>query len=185
MNISQFRKDTLRTLPNLGSTLLNSLHMTVGIMTEISEIQSAFEKAKQVDGQMDIVNLSEEWADVMWYMANYANIHNLKINDADVYEYEIHRDFWPEMIISSGDLLDLDKKYLAYGKEPSLEKRQIIFTHLNYYVIKFALFYNINIEETLERNINKLKTRYPEKFDVEKAINRNLEEERLVLEGKK
>lgn len=185
MNIEQFRKDTLRTLPDLGSLLHNSLHMTVGIMTEVSEIQSAFEKAKYLDGQIDNVNLAEEWADVMWYMANYANIHGLRIYDKAAENYDIHRDFWPEIIIHSGDLLDLDKKYLAYGKEPEHEKRQFIFDSLNYYVVKFANFYNIDIEETLERNINKLKTRYPEKFDVEKAVNRNLEEERLVLEGKK
>lgn len=38
-------------------------------------------------------------------------------------------------------------------------------------------------EETLERNIEKLKARYPDKFDSNKAINRDTNKERKILEG--
>jgi len=37
----------------------------------------------------------------------------------------------------------------------------------------------------MERNINKLKARYPDKFSQEKALNRNLDIERDILEGEK
>ena len=36
----------------------------------------------------------------------------------------------------------------------------------------------------LQRNIDKLKARYPDKFSQEKALNRNLDKERDILEGK-
>ena len=37
--------------------------------------------------------------------------------------------------------------------------------------------------ETMNKNIAKLKARYPEKFSKEKALNRDLEKEREILEG--
>jgi pyruvate,water dikinase len=40
---------------------------------------------------------------------------------------------------------------------------------------------NINIENILDTNIEKLKARYGEKFTSERAINRNLEKEREIL----
>ena len=40
----------------------------------------------------------------------------------------------------------------------------------------------VSFEEIQERNIEKLKARYGEKFTDEKAINRNLETERSILE---
>ena len=39
-----------------------------------------------------------------------------------------------------------------------------------------------NIEDILQTNINKLQSRYPEKFTTEKALNRNLNVEREILE---
>lgn len=41
-----------------------------------------------------------------------------------------------------------------------------------------------NWDEILERNIAKLRKRYPEKFTSDNAINRDLEAERNILEGK-
>ena len=38
--------------------------------------------------------------------------------------------------------------------------------------------------QAMDANIAKLRKRYPEKFDTEKALNRNLKEERKALEGK-
>jgi len=40
----------------------------------------------------------------------------------------------------------------------------------------------IDFYKQLDKNINKLKARYPDKFDSDKAINRNLEVERKTLE---
>jgi hypothetical protein len=48
----------------------------------------------------------------------------------------------------------------------------------------YVNFYEINLEECFEKNIAKLKARYGEKFSSEMAINRDLETERNILEGK-
>jgi hypothetical protein len=40
------------------------------------------------------------------------------------------------------------------------------------------------MEELLQTNIDKLKARYPEKFTENDALNRDLNKERNILEGK-
>ena len=42
--------------------------------------------------------------------------------------------------------------------------------------------FNINLEDSFDININKLKARYGDKFSSERAINRDLETEREILE---
>jgi hypothetical protein len=44
--------------------------------------------------------------------------------------------------------------------------------------------YDIDIEKSFDVNIDKLRARYGDKFSSEKAINRDLETERNILEGK-
>jgi NTP pyrophosphatase (non-canonical NTP hydrolase) len=41
----------------------------------------------------------------------------------------------------------------------------------------------LNLEDTLDKNINKLKARFPNKFSEERAIKRSLSTERGILEG--
>ena len=43
--------------------------------------------------------------------------------------------------------------------------------------------YGISSEEYMEKNILKLKARYPDKFENTLALNRNLEVERNILEA--
>lgn len=175
MQLEQYRKETLRTLPDLGSRLNNSLHMTVGIMTEITEIQEAFDHH-----YLDTVNLSEEVADILWYSSNYANIHDLHfINNGTIYKKSIFGD----LLKYAGNLLDIDKKEFAYGKKVEPLFRQYQFGMFWGSLWRFAEYYRIDLEEAMERNIAKLRARYPEKFDTEKAINRDLKTERKILEG--
>lgn len=52
-----------------------------------------------------------------------------------------------------------------------------------WYIALLLRQYNWSFEEVMDLNIAKLRKRYPEKFTQENAINRNLEEERTILEG--
>lgn len=184
MNILQYREETKRTLPDLSSTLLNSLHMTVGIMTELGEIAEAFSEPSE--GGLDIVNLKEEIADASWYLANYANIHNLVFPEVTEQDLIVFEDEWTfgKILSYGGKLLDFDKKLLAYGKVIDEDKRKDVFNNLYLYILLFCKLYDINIEEGYDRNIAKLRLRFPDKFDAEKAINRDTTAERVVLEGK-
>ena len=46
----------------------------------------------------------------------------------------------------------------------------------------FCKVNNIDVKSILDTNIEKLKARYGEKFSSDRAINRNLEKERMILE---
>ncbi len=58
------------------------------------------------------------------------------------------------------------------------------FGDLNWYEAIGVDAIDTTFEEVLERVIAKLRARYPEKFTNENAINRDLDKERQVLEGK-
>jgi NTP pyrophosphatase (non-canonical NTP hydrolase) len=54
---------------------------------------------------------------------------------------------------------------------------------LNWYQAILCDANNLDWERLLDRGIEKLRVRFPDKFDANRAINRNLESERKALEG--
>lgn len=116
MEIQEYQLKASRTNVKLDSLLTENLHMTLGMVTEASEIADVFKKHIAYKKEIDYVNVKEEIGDQMWYIANMCNING-----------------W-------------------------------------------------DLREILDTNIKKLESRYPEKFSEDKAINRNLEKERKILE---
>lgn len=188
MKLEQYRKETLRTMPDLGSRTFDSLHMTVGMITELGEINDALETTEDM---VDIVNLSEEIADLRWYMSNYANLYSFEFKDTpqipcsagELIQWEDYEDAYFDMMKYTILLLDMDKKSFAYGKSFQTAYRIDIFTYLNNAFLHFAKYWSIDLEEAMELNIAKLRARFPDKFDTDKAINRDLDVERKILEG--
>ena len=75
-----------------------------------------------------------------------------------------------------GELLDLVKKLLFQGKEPTPEMREKIKLELGdvmWYVQQILLAMNWELHEVLAENTKKLSGRYPEGFSVEKSENRS------------
>ena len=72
----------------------------------------------------------------------------------------------------SGEAIDIVKKHLAQGHELDREKLIKELGDIAWYLAEMATVLDITLEEVLERNIEKLKKRYPEGFDKEKSINR-------------
>ena len=74
-----------------------------------------------------------------------------------------------------GELLDLVKKLLFQGKEPTPELREKIKLELGdvmWYVQQVLIWGGWSLEEVLAENTKKLSGRYPEGFSVEKSENR-------------
>lgn len=81
----------------------------------------------------------------------------------------------------AGEFMDMLKKHIMYGVP--LDEVNLIeeLGDGNWYegiALDTLMF---SMAETLHRNIAKLKKRFPEKFNEEDALNRNLEQERMVL----
>ena len=74
-----------------------------------------------------------------------------------------------------GELLDIVKKILFQGKEPTPELREKIKLELGdvmWYVQQVLISMRWSLEEVLAENTKKLSGRYPEGFSTEKSENR-------------
>jgi NTP pyrophosphatase (non-canonical NTP hydrolase) len=80
------------------------------------------------------------------------------------------------------ELSDVFKKHLAYGKDIDWVNIKEELGDLMWYIANFCNINDIDIEEVMQTNIDKLRVRYPEKFTQENALNRDLETERKILE---
>lgn len=101
----------------------------------------------------------------------------LRNNDVD----NVHMLFG--IITEVGELMDAFKKNMAYGKDIDWVNVEEEIGDLMWYIAGFCNINDMDLEEILQKNVDKLKARYPEKFSKEKAINRDLEKERRILEG--
>lgn len=87
------------------------------------------------------------------------------------------------MQTESAEFSDALKKYVFYGKELDLVNLKEELGDMMWYMAIAFDALGTTFEEEQSRVINKLKTRYPDKFTSEAAENRNLAEERRVLEA--
>jgi hypothetical protein len=171
-----------RTNPDLGSPVLNSVHMSMGMASETYELVEAF-------GKEDEVNVGEEIADKLWYLAGYITVNKLDLD----FEFKTTREslFFAgeqestgaDMVVYESMLLDFDKKWLAYGKTKDMGVVKQVVTSLFKSYNNLILTKNIDASLIMSNNINKLKIRFPDKFTTENAINRDLESERRELEN--
>lgn len=88
------------------------------------------------------------------------------------------------MCTESGEFIDALKKHIFYGKPLDYVNLEEELGDLMWYVAIAANALDADLGEIMDRNIQKLKTRYPNKFTSEDAINRDIAAERAVLEGK-
>lgn len=93
----------------------------------------------------------------------------------------------------AGELLDAFKKKIYYGKHLDLVNIAEEIGDLFWYINGMIDYLNshpsrpygspaITWESIMENNIEKLRSRYPQKFTEEKAINRDISSERTLLE---
>lgn len=70
----------------------------------------------------------------------------------------------------SGEAIDIVKKWFAHGH--ALDKEKLIkeLGDVAWYLAEAATALDVNLEDILQGNIDKLKKRYPEGFETEKSI---------------
>jgi len=134
MDWQQYEKDSERTekkFPEgnvLDSMQMELLHSAIGISTESGEILDAFKKHLIYGKDLDIINLTEELGDIMWYVAIMTrylknltgatleddilelNIDKLKARYPDKFteEYALNRDLEKERGVLEGDTTSTD-----------------------------------------------------------------------------
>lgn len=82
----------------------------------------------------------------------------------------------------AGELIDILKKYLIYGKQIDITNIIEEVGDILWYIAIISDSLGISIETIMEKNINKLQKRYKNKFSEIDAIERNTNKERKALE---
>lgn len=168
------------------------LHGAMGLSSELAEIQEMAEKPS-----IDAVNLKEEMGDLFWYMGIV--VDELQLDSEKVFthndtggivafstneqrtalQFNVNK-----LVIAVGILTDLLKKSIMYGKElniPGIEER---LQHIDYHINQSLRYYGQTSAGARDRNIEKLKKRYGQKFTEAAALERDLAAERAILEKK-
>lgn len=87
------------------------------------------------------------------------------------------------LVTESGEVADAIKKHIGYGKELDIVNIKEEFGDLFWYLAVGCKIFGFDHNEIWNTNIEKLKTRYPDKYSDQAAIYRDLVAERTVLEG--
>lgn len=165
------------------------LHGIIGLSSELAEVQEMVEKPR-----LDAVNLKEEMGDLYWYMG--VIIDELKLDPEQIFRHndvgaivdfngsvtlqaQIHG-----MVKSVGIATDFLKKTILYGKDLSIPAVENELVKLDYYINYSLRLFGQTSAGARERNIEKLRARYGEKFTEAAALERNLAAERAILEQK-
>jgi len=85
------------------------------------------------------------------------------------------------MVTELGEITDLFKKKLAYNKYFSQEQLIDETGDLLFYLSEFIRFNKMDIGVILQKNCDKLRVRFPDKFDSARAISPDKNEEMKVF----
>ena len=72
----------------------------------------------------------------------------------------------------AGEAIDIVKKHLHQGHKLDKDKLVKELGDIAWYLAETATALDVSLEDVLERNIDKLKARYPEGFSTERSVNR-------------
>jgi NTP pyrophosphatase (non-canonical NTP hydrolase) len=180
--------------------LLRKLHFAIGLASELEEFQEALEYAEDDKNELAEaeVLVREELGDFFWYLAGLLNVLDKTL--ATVIGDALDEAFcWPRgsvkepgaefdvilngLCVFVGRIADRVKKEVFYGKP---EEDQVLYEQLML-LTRQLLFIcqvtGINPNEVIQTNIDKLATRYPDKFTEGDALDRDKDAEMEALGG--
>ena len=175
MTLKEFQRDSKRTAPfnaepqnkqELWNILANYSCGLVGEHLEYELELSKVDINDSEDVSEDILDKVEsEIGDVMHYAVNLLTILDHEFDESLLKEEVTMLDVTEAL----KDILELHKKYIYHGHEFEKDK----FIDAVYVIISvFNNLYGELLGGILEKNIEKLKKRYPDKFTVEDSIAR-------------
>lgn len=77
----------------------------------------------------------------------------------------------------SGEAIDIVKKWLAQGHELDKEHLAKELGDIAWYLAEAATALDLSLEEILQANIDKLKKRYPEGFEIQRSTHREKDDQ--------
>lgn len=164
MRLHDYQKLALQTLNSKENQLLHSI---LGISGEVAEV---------IKDQHDKANTLQEIGDTLWYIAIGCDDLECDMEDLDL-DWENGEYLTDDLVVQSGILTDRIKRTMFYKTELPKELMLKCFGCLIVTLGHLAQEHGSTLEYCMEKNIAKLKTRYPEGFSEERAVNRNVTKE--------
>lgn len=175
LDLKWYQEGAKRTMASLESQQDDIHHMNLGMFGEFGEITEIVKKVFAYGKELDKAHLAEEIGDMWWYIANFYTIIKEEFvipnfSDFKTLALEKSKEEAVDVIISK-----MDPFVVAANVS---EKGPGVLISMSKEIIDA---FELDLESILQNNLDKLKVRYPEKFDADKAINRDLEKENKVL----
>lgn len=151
------------------------LHAAMGLCTETGELYEVESDQHEI----------EEVGDICWYLALAfdslgASFEEAPILSEEAFVKQVRGEEGVESLtIYATELLDLVKKQVFYGRQIDRNTAIDLLVMMKN-IIHFGLELgdsDLTLQAVLDANVRKLKTRYPEKFSEEAAVNRNVDAE--------
>jgi NTP pyrophosphatase (non-canonical NTP hydrolase) len=79
MKLNEYVKWTGNTCAKLETPQLDDIHMIFGMITETGELTDAYKKNLAYGTPLDMVNVSEEIGDLMFYIASFCRMNKLDL----------------------------------------------------------------------------------------------------------
>lgn len=157
------------------------LHGLMGMCTEAGEFIDALKRHLYYGKELDTVNLLEEVGDLCWYLAIICDVMDLNFEEEVDKAMALNDDTEcrPLLFVASelnavcgGNLVTMTTQGQPHVVTP-------LFVLIDELIDELEGSWT----EICDKNIAKLKARYGEKFDAHKALNRDTDAEREILEG--
>jgi NTP pyrophosphatase (non-canonical NTP hydrolase) len=147
------------------------LHSRLGVITELGELIDIYKKHIYYGKPLDLVHVGEEIGDCFWYIGLGFNVCGI-IAANPKQDVPVHG---TDMVA----MLELGMHIFTNPEIAYEDRLQYIFKTM-LIIIKVT---GLDYQEILDKNLAKLRKRYGDSFDADRAINRNLEAEREVLDA--
>lgn len=179
INYSNYVQHAMRTNSDTVGTYnvpQDLIHSALGLSDELVELDQAFDKA-------DKVNIIEEISDIMWFTALACNEVGVSLRtpltlpDNNIQQARL------DLRDDINSFVSIIKRWYAYGKEPNMQDLAFSISQIVSSFTWLSLSLDEDPCEIMQKNIDKLAVRFPDKFTPEAANNRDTDKERKVLES--
>lgn len=190
MNRIQYAEACKRTSKGLNTKNERLSNFALGLVGEASELNELINyDAWQGKKLITKISICKESGDVFWYMFRLVSIFGddydsfiLAAQPLDFIPYTPYYDYSTKTIkigslvenisILAGKIADEIKKVVFHQHELKAEKILPYLAHM-YYLLEFLLrCFGMTVEEVFEKNIEKLRERYPNGFSTDSSIAR-------------
>lgn len=143
MKIKEYIAQSARTDADLG--INNHFHWLIGSKNEFGEFLGVIKKS--LFKELNLVKMGDELGDTCFYIAKGCRLENFKMPDE--YGY-----------IKADNILEFVYQFDEYWKNKDVMGLLCV-------IVGICELYGLNLEEILQKNIDKLMVRHPEEFNIE------------------